>query len=470
MVKKKFTRTPAEAGPSLPSGPIPTPVNRQRLYLHLVIALAAVLLRIYFVAHAQWYARSDTRNFHEYACNFLSGKEWANFWFEDPRYAGFEYRQYHAPAYPMLLTAIYAISGFDKEAYLKSPMATVMSGAHPWRAVGFNPRYAYAANIAMDMLTMWFLVMLAYHYFNAAAAFGVQLVSALSVMWTPMLISESMFNCMFAWTLWAAATNPEFTNVRRNILFSLAILLAVMTKPIGVVLGGAAVLPLLWRGKWRRLITLAGLGVPVLLYIAFMFWNSHRLYGRAYFMANRGEALAANTYLPEVYVPYEQSYGWLKENLGRIPKDWEVNDRYMEVIKQKFSENPSLMVRNYLRNLTSLFSLKPDWWLEQWTWPATYYFAPEARAWHQRLFKMHYLTYPLGILGLLLLGRRTPTVAWTMVLFVLLHAYATWGHFRYMAPGALILGWYAGVMLSRAPALWRALPQPADGRSAQTKA
>lgn len=444
--------------------------RHQRLYLHLLIAVAAVMLRLYFTANAQWFARSDTRNFHEYACNLLSGRPWGNFWFEDPRFAGYAFRQYHAPGYPLLLTATYALTGFDKEAYLKSPMANVMTGANPWRAVGFNPRHMYTVHILLDLLTMAALVGLAYRYFDARCAFGVQVISALSVMWTPVLISETLFNAAFASGLWAAGTNPGFTARGRNLAFSLALLVAVMTKPMGIVLAGAAGLPLLRRLDIKGMLRLAALGIPLALYIAVMFWNSHRIYGRAFFMSNRGEALAVNTYLPELYVPYEQAYGYLKEKLGRIPMEWEVNDRYQEVFRERIRAQPSLLVRNYVKNFTSLFSLKPDWWLEQWTWPATFYFAPEVGAWHRRFFTLHYLTYPLGILGLLALGRRSPMPALTALLFLLLHPLVTFGHFRYMAPVALIFGWYAGVVLGRLPDWLRAPAQPPDGRSAQTKA
>lgn len=462
--------------PTSPKQPVPPPATTNRSFstaqkarwiTHGLILALAILLRLHFVLHAEWHARSDTRNFHEYACNVLSGKGWANYWFEDPRLAGSVYRQYHAPAYPLLLTGIYWLTGFDKEAYLNSPMAQSLSGAQPWPAIGFNPLYAYLFNILLDVVMIWSLTLLAYHYFNAWCAFGVQIIASLNVMWTPILISESLFNAVFALGLWALGTNTELRNLSKNILFSVALLLAVMTKPMGIVLAGGAGLLLLIHGHWRRIPTLALLVIPVMLYVGFMFWNSERVYGHAFFMSNRGEALANNTLVTELHVQrYEEAYGPLKQELNRMPYEWEVNERFQKIFWERIQEKPSLLAENYMRNFTSLFQLKPDWWLGQWTWLATYHKSPEVGRWHQRLFRIHYLTYPLGFIGLFWFFRKSPVPATCAILFVLLHAAVTFGHFRYMAPAAMILGWYTGIVigkgLSRIPHLIRP-PDAAHG-------
>lgn len=424
-----------------------TPHSRQtaRLLVHGVIFVLALLIRIYFISHVEWFARSDTRDFHSYALNLLRGEGFVVYWNENPVREGFVSRQVHSVGYPLFLAGLYAVTGFDREEYAESHMANMRVGAHPLPAQGFNPMHALAANVALDMITMLALVAMAYRLFDFKAAVLVQLMFALYVSWTPQLISETLFICLFTSALAVLVLDPEFEKPWMTLAFAMLAVLSVMTKPIGIVLYAFVGLWVLRKISWPRIVRAAGIGIPLVLFVAVMFWRSYHYYGHVFVSSTGSQHVVTNNY----------GYDWtaeharLREQLGRVPTEYEVMVHFRQLKRQADREDPLRSFRIYWGAFAQMFTWEPDWHME-WLWQANYHRHPEVAASHRKLFGLSLFWYPLGVLGFIVYARRAWIPGGAVLLFLLVHAAVSPGYYRYMAPVNVLFILSSAAILSAA--------------------
>ena len=79
---------------------------------------------------------------------------------------------YRMPGYPIFLAIIYSI-------------------------LGWNPLYAFVANIICDIVTLLFIFWIGSKLFNKKIALIAQAVFAIHVLWTPSLMTECLFTTIF---------------------------------------------------------------------------------------------------------------------------------------------------------------------------------------------------------------------------------------------------------------------------------
>jgi hypothetical protein len=412
--------------------------------LQVAIVLLALALRLLFNTTANWIPRSDSRDFHEYALTFLTGRGWVNYWMEHPAWNGFTIRQFHAPGYSAFLVAIYAATGFDGEAYMRSPLSKAINGYYPWPAVGFNPRFAYLAQVGLDLISLWLLGRMARRFFGNRAALITQLIFAFFVVWTPQLIAECLYNTLFVAAMYLLVENPDFNQRRKNIVLSLVLAAGLSVKMIGVV--PVMIIGLMWLRKpsFAKGVRIALVLIPTMLYLGGMAYRAYALYGHPFIISTGGQHIAENTYKIDRTVEYLK----MKQEMGRIPNEYETMSHYVAMSKRLIREQPMVAFRAYFVNLVDLCSLEPDW-NTTWIWSVAWHDRPSLSAFHQFLFKVNYIIYPLGALGLILFWRRAPLIAGMTVFFLLFHPLVSYGNYRYLAPAVCLAVVFAGAAIDR---------------------
>ncbi|HMP74492.1 MAG TPA: hypothetical protein PKE55_14635 [Kiritimatiellia bacterium] len=315
-------------------------------------------------------------------------------------------------------------------------------GAHALPAQGFNPLHALIANILLDVITMLALVVIAHRLFGFPTALVVQILFALYVTWTPQLISETLFFTLFTSALALLVVNPDFKNHKLTAAFAIVNTLAVMTKPMAIILYAFVGLWVLRNLSLTRIARAALIATPLLLFIAIMFWRSHHYYGHMFLSSTGAQHVATHNY---GFVWWDE-HANLREQLGRVPTEYEVMDYFRQLKKQADREDPARAVGIYVKSFFQMFSWEPDWHMN-WLWQANFHRHPDVAAQHQRLFRLSLWWYPLGLIGCIAFARKAPIPALTILLFFLLHAYVSPGHHRYMAPVNVLFMIFAGALL-----------------------
>lgn len=433
--------------PNTPSEqPAASPARQPYSYrkMQVAIVLLALALRLLFNTTAHWIPRSDTRDFHEYALTFLTGRGWVNYWMEHPAWNGFTIRQFHAPGYSAFLAVIYAATGFDGEAYMRSPLSKAINGYYPWPAVGFNPRYVYLAQVGLELIALVLLGRMARRFFGTRAALLTQFIFAFFVVWTPQLIAECLYNTLFVAAMYLLVENPEFNQRRKNIALSLVLAAGLSVKMIGVV--PVMIIGLMWLRKpsFAKGVRIALVLIPTMLYLGGMAYRAYSLYGHPFIISTGGQHIAENTYKIDRTAEYLK----MKAELGRIPNEYETMAHYVQMSKRLIREQPMVAVRAYFKNMVDLCSLEPDW-NTTWIWSVAWHDRPTLSAFHQFLFKVNYIIYPLGALGLILFWRRAPLIALMTVFFLLFHPLVSYGNYRYLAPAVCLAVIFAGAAIDR---------------------
>ena len=435
--------------------------------LQLIIVLFAIILRLVFNTTAQWQPRSDTRDFHEYALSFLSGRGWVNYWMEHPTWNGFVIRQFHAPGYSVFLAAIYYVTGFDEEKYTRSMLSKAINGYYPWHAVGFTPRYVYLAQVGLEIISLILLGRIAARLFGLRASLLTQCIFALLVVWTPNLIAETLFNTLFISAAYLMVENADFSNRRRNILLALVLAAGISVKMIGIVPIMLMGLMSLWKPSFKKFVRVALIMIPTLLYLGGMAYRAYSLYGHPFIISTGGQHIAENTYGIDRTVEYVK----MKAQLGRIPNEYETMTHYIQMTKQLIREQPGVAVRAYFKNLVDLCTLEPDW-NTGWIWSVAWHDQPAIARLHRFLFSINYIIYPFGALGILMLWRRAPLIALLFLCFMTVHPAVSAGTYRYMAPAVCLLVPFAGGALDRLltiHAMSKNLPAPGSAPTGQPR-
>ncbi len=416
-----------------------------RMAVHAAIFILAFWVRLHFVQQVDWFAVSDTRDFHEYALNLLRGEGFVNYWNESSAREGFVSRQMHSVGYPLFLAGAYYITGFDAERYANSPMPHQQLGAAPWPAEGFNPHAILKIQIILDLITMTGLILMATRLFGFPAAVLTQLFYTFYVSWTPQLISETLFISLFISAITLLVFNSDFQSRRRTALFSLIAVLAVMTKPIAIILYAFPALWFLRQPSRTHAIRVMAMGLPLLLFVSVMFARSYHYYGHAFISSTGAQHVATHNYGFDWVEEHER----IRETLGRVPNEWELMNHFRTLKKRVDREEPLRAVRIYFQSMRQMFSWEPDWHMH-WLWRANYHQSPEAAQQHQILFALSLFAYPLGLFGMIILCRRAWIPATACILFLLLHAAVSPGHHRYMAPVNVLFILFSAALLTTA--------------------
>lgn len=374
----------------------------------LAILIAALILRLVLVFHSTWYPVSDTRDYHDFAYSLLHYSRYQQqYQGRSVEYLGLTFYAYRMPGYPLFLAMIYGVFGWD-------------------------PLHAQLGNVALELATAWFLYLIGRRTLGNSTALMSLGLFALHVLWTPSLMTESLFTALFAGiTLLLVYEVP-----RRSLVHALGVgvvlALATFVRPIAV-----SFIPFMlyeiWRGKYAYRHG-AALLLPLLLAIGGWSYRNYRIFDQVVLLSTN-------------FGPHNaESFGLDKENIVLRLREQgsnmaQINNTLIYQIVQHVRASPISAVRLYLGRIAGLFSLdNPPAVVRALLWEHTF-IGPSGTPFINSLFRIlygqYYLTYPMGILGGIWasLRRRIPRILWAVpVTYILLHAFVSEGHIRFAAP------------------------------------
>ncbi len=379
----------------------------------LLILGLSLALRLVIVQYATWVPFSDTRDYHVLAHNLAHGQGYLQVYEgEAAEYQGMPLRAFRMPGYPVFLATLYTV-------------------------LGWEPMWAYLANVVFELATLLLIVWLGQHLFSRRVALMAQALFGFHVLWTPNLMTESLFTLLFT-ALMAAGLLMDHTNRRPaasvGLAVSFGVLLAasVFVRPIAIV----ALVPALYHtatstsGR-RRLVLAVALILPLLAGLSL--WsarNAQVLGDRVLLSTNFGSHNTASFGIDrQPLVTQARSQG-----LGEVAVD-----RLLRVeIRQEIRSDPIAAVGIYLRRALGLFSLEPAWevgLLRQVTFSGPEG-SPLISKVYRVLYAQYYVVYPLALFGFLglLIRRKLGLLGWSLVAFAIVHAVVSDGNIRFAAP------------------------------------
>jgi hypothetical protein len=395
------------------------------------------------VAQATWIPISDTRDYHDLARSLASGRGYVQVYEgERPEYRGLAFHAFRMPGYPAFLAALYTAFGWD-----------------PW--VG------YLANVACELVTQLLVLGLGRRLLDPAASVAAQALFATHVVWTPSLMTESLFTLLFtglALMVVARAT----ARPGGAATFGLLLALAVFVRPIAV-----AALPAACRAAWRakprrRAALLLLLVLPLGLALAAWTARNHQRLGATVILTtNLGAHNAPFFGVDRARVVEDARRRGLTE-AG-------INEALLDEIARTVARSPAWAPVLYARRVVDLFSLGRPWEVRALLAPRT--FAPPAgsavaHGVYGALLFQYYLTYPLALGGAILLARERRPLRGVFMLvasYALAHGVVSDGNFRLAAPLYPLLCLFAGHAIARLLA-WRGVAGRPARRSASRSA
>jgi hypothetical protein len=384
----------------------------------IVIAAVALVVRLILVFSADWYAQADTCDYHELASNLMEGRGYVNSWSLDPVWQGYVRRAYRPPGYPLLLVAIYEIAG------------------------GIKPHAAMLVNAVCEMATLLLLYGLARFYMGNGFALIPAAAYALCVQWVPNLMTESSFTFCFFLAICLLLQKNWTTRVAVAGLLGLATAFAIMLRPIGVVLFIPVALEWAKRRRLRVLRQAILVALPTLIYLTVWVGRNYVLYGAVFLTSNANQHVAPSygIYPAQVMEDY-------RARTGRIQNEVEFERHLKDLIAGAKEKTPGLAARVYFRNLAGLFNLRPTWEVSRYLWDFSFRKHPWIKAWYRRLYAVHYLLYPLGLLGFIAscLAGRCVVIIEVLIGFLLVHPLVSPGNVRFMAPMVPVWCLFTGV-------------------------
>jgi hypothetical protein len=389
-----------------------------------LLALAA-LLRVWLVTQATWFPVSDTRDYHELARSLASGQGYVQVSEGGrPEYRGFTFHAFRMPGYPAFLAIFYSLFGWD-------------------------PMVGYAANVACELATQALLLVLGRRLLRPAASVAAQALFATHVVWTPSLMTESLFTLLFtALVVWVVLGRMA-VSVGGATGFGLLLSAAVFVRPIAV----ASLPPALtqaWRARpGRRAVLLVALILaPTVLALGAWTARNYQRLGRVVILTtNLGAHNAPFFEIDRARIVTEGRRQGLNEA--------EINATLMAEIGREVARSPIRAAWLYARRALDLFSLGRPWEVRNLL--ATRTFGPPdgspgAHRLYRALLFQYYVSYPLALAGaiLLLRERRPLRGVWSILgSYVLSHALVSDGNFRLAAPLYPLLCLFAGHSIAR---------------------
>ena len=402
----------------------------------LALALA---LRLGLVTQATWLPVSDTRDYHELAQSLASGRGYVQAYEgERPEYRGLTFQAFRMPGYPAFLAGLYSLFGWD-------------------------PMVGYFANVACELATQVLLLALGRRLLGPVAGVAAQALMATHVVWTPSLMTESLFTLLFTALVLMVVAGRVAGSPGGAARVGILLALAVFVRPIAL-----AALPAAWLQAWRArprhrraallllLVAPLGLGLG-----AWTIRNHQRLGAPVVLTTNLGAHNAPFFGIDRARVVEDARRRGLNE-VG-------INEALLAEIGRAVAGSPGWAAALYVRRVVDLFSLGRPW--EVRALLATRTFAPPAgstvaeRLYGALLFQ-YYLTYPLALAGAILLARTRQPLGgvWTILAsYVLAHAVVSDGNFRLASPLYPLFCLFAGHAVAEGLA-WRQGKPGAVGR------
>jgi hypothetical protein len=381
------------------------------------LLVLALLLRLGLVTQATWLPVSDTRDYHDLARNLATGQGYVQVYEgERPEYRGLAFHAYRMPGYPAFLASIYSLFGWD-------------------------PRVGYSANVACELGTQVLLMVLGRRLLDPGASLVAQAFFATHVVWTPSLMTESLFTFLFTGLVLMIVSRVT-ASTGGAAGFGLLLALAVFVRPIAVAALPVALLQA-WRVEPRRRVAMALLIVPLGFGLtAWSVRNHQRLDETVILTTNLGAHNAPFFGIDRARVVEDARRRGLNE-AG-------INEVLLDEIGETVAQSPAWAAVLYVRRAVALFSLGRPW--EVRALHATRTFAPPAGsalahgAYGALLFQ-YYVAYPLALVGAILLareGRALHGIWLALAIYILAHAVVSNGNFRLAAPLYPLLCLFAG--------------------------
>jgi hypothetical protein len=415
-----------------------------------LLALALVL-RLWLVSNATWLPVSDTRDYHDLARSLVDGQGYLQVYKgERPEYRGLEFQAFRMPGYPALLAALYSL-------------------------FGWNPMVGYAANVASELATQLLLLALGRQLLAPVAGLAAQALFAVHVVWTPSLMTESLFTLLFTALALQLIRGQATAGLGRAAGFGLLLTLALFVRPIAVAVLPVALARAARARPARHAAVLAALMLaPLMLGLgAWTARNHQRLDSVVVLTTNLGAHNAPSFGLDRARLVERGR----RQGLGEVG----INRALVAEIRRVVADSPAWAAWLYARRTLHLFSLGRPWEVRALLARRTFAApdgSPGAHLAYGALFLQYYLTYPLALAGALLLARELRPLhgVWAILgSFVLIHAVVSDGNFRLAAPlypllclfGGHALAWLGAQLL---PADREPAPSPHGGIGASRHA
>lgn len=368
----------------------------------LLIILIALLLRVALISNAHWTAVSDSRDYHELARNLLNhGQYFQTYSGESPEYLGLTFRAYRMPGYPFVLASIYQL-------------------------FGWNAKFAMWANILFELITLIGLGAIARKFLGSKISLCVQALFALHVLWTPNLMTESLFTMLFVLLCVAHFFDYIRQSPSSAFIFGVGLTFATFVRPIALCL----VPLLLYRGFNSKFGIKIGVIAILPLFLAFSFWiyRNYLVLGTAVvFSSNFGAHNSISFGIDKI----SEIKKLRQDGAGEV----EINRQLTRLILERIYEYPFSALQNYSARVLALFSLKPPYEVSHVHWRTT--FTGQIRKLYRMLYYQYYLIYALALVGFLLcLFRRSLPTDFVLVClsFVVMHGLVSPGNMRFVAP------------------------------------
>lgn len=409
MTESAETRGQAARGPRAALAALREAPRWQRAALAAIL-LAGLAARLVLVLVARPVLASDARDYDVLARNLLDGRGYVQVYEgETESFNGFTFRAFRSPGYPLLLAAWYAV-------------------------FGRQPAVALLANVLADLVTQGCFVLIAVHLLGSGPALLVAGLLAGHVLWTPLLMTESVYTALFAglaaWLVFGGFERSAGGALGGGVLLAAALL----TRPITVCL-----LPVLaWRvarsPRPQRAAGLLALALlPAGLGLAAWGARNYRLFGQLVLLTtNAGHHNAWD-------------YGIHRDRLfielrRRGLNEAEINDVFIALERQILLENPGPVLWLWTLRAVELFALHPPYELRHTLWQHTFgggrWSAAVGRA-YRAAYAQYYVTYALAAAGavVLALGRRRLGGLWLLgAAYVVIHGVVSRGDMRLVAP------------------------------------
>ncbi|GEM_PF-4671994 len=347
------------------------------------ILLVSLIIRVLLVATANYIPASDQRDYHVLAKNLYDGEGYIQIYDgESEQYKGVTFRAYRMPGYPVFVSAVYTL-------------------------FGPNPKVAIWINVLFDSISCALIFLLALQY-SKCSAYIAGLLFALTPLWTPLLMTESLFTMLFLLLIYLSRSS------NKTLLSGILIAFTVMVRPVGVCL-----IPI-FRRKNPVLLLL-----PLIL--ALSFWNirNYKLFNEPVFLTtNFGPHNAPDFGIDKV------------AEITRIKDQGEakINSELTRMIINKIKENPSLGVEVYFKRLFQLFSTEPPSELRSLLWKGGVKYPEFQKA----IVSLMPYIYILALISLPFALNNNSSLTFLLlkssVLFLLLHPLVSHGNLRFIAP------------------------------------
>lgn len=388
----------------------------------LGLIILGLALRLVLVFHATWYPISDTRDYHRFAYSLAHTNSYSQrYEGETDEYQDLTLYAYRMPGYPAFLAAIYTV--FE------------------WK-----PIYAYLGNVVCETITALLLFLLGRKLLGQEPALiGLGLFS-LHVLWTPNLMTESLFTMLFIALVSMIADRKYFRSWPYALGMGLTLAAATFVRPIALTL-----LPILLVGAIRRsrnpVRLSAILLAPLLLFLGAWALRNYLIFDELVLLSTNLGPHNAPAFAVDRrgIVLHLRELGYNMAQINRI---------LLAYIAHAVINSPLDALRLYLERFMGLFSLgNPPGAVQSILWEQTFT-GPNGTPFISDLFRSlywhYYATYPLALLGgiLLTVRREWPRILWTVPLtFALLHAFVSDGHIRFAAPLYPLFSLLAGYVL-----------------------